>query len=459
MSQGIRRPHQAVDMDEVARLFPPPPEYYESAWYDDAETIERKQLSRLRNRLIQGAQTPFHAERWHKAGFDPRAATNLGVLDDIPVYDVDDLRASIERHPPWGDYQAVTPELALREPMRVFMSGGTTGASRPTFYTQWDREVGAILMARALYMQGLRPGDTVLNSWSYGMHNGAFGFDEALYRWLNCVVLTTSTGSVTSSEKQVRLAIEYGATAILTTGDYLLRLAEVAETMGVAPTDLPIRALPNIGDRAVLENTFGIEVFDSYGIHEVQWVAVECTAHDGLHIFEDAFIVQIVDPDTGAPLPDGETGSIVLTELYKTGSAQIRYNTMDLSYLHPRERCACGSWLRRIGRFAGRGDNMVKLRGINVWPEAVGAILVEDDDVAGDWFVRAVRHENRDDLIAMVTTTLGTPDRQAFVERLESVLQQRLGVKVAVEAVDPGELDPFTEVDRSPKLKRFRDDR
>ena len=126
----------------------------------------------------------------------------------------------------------------------------------------------------------------------------------------------------------------------------------------------------------LLEETFGLEYFDSYGFHEVQTVAVECPAHDGLHIFEDAFIVQIVDPETGEPLPDGELGALCITELYKTGSPQFRYNIMDLSYLYPPGQCACGSWLRRMGPFAGRGDNMVKLRGVNVWPEAVGELAL-----------------------------------------------------------------------------------
>ena len=257
------------------------------------------------------------------------------------------------------------------------MSGGTTGKSRPTFYTQWDREVGALLTARALYMQGIRPGDVVLNSWAYGTHNGAFSFDEALHRWLNCVVVTTGTGNVTSSERQVELAIEYQAAAILTTGDYLLRLADVAREMGYDPAvDFKLRALPNIGDRALLESTFGVECFESYGFHEVQWVSVECPAHDGLHIFEDAFVVQIVDPETGEPLPDGELGAICITELYKTGSPQFRYNIMDLSFLYPPGQCACGSWLRKMAPFAGRGDNMVKLRGVNVWPEAVGELAL-----------------------------------------------------------------------------------
>ena len=446
----IRRPHQAADLDDVVRLYPPPPEYFESAWYDPPEVIERRQLERLKAKAMLASRTPFHARRWAEVGFDPRSIRSLDDLWYAPWYTVDDIRKSIDEHPPWGDYQGVTPEQALSEPMRVFMSGGTTGKSRPTFYTQWDREVGALLTARALYMQGIRPGDVVLNSWAYGLHNGAFVFDEALTKWLNCVVLTTSTGNVTSTERQVELAVEYGASAILTTGDYLLRMHEVAREMGA---DLKIRALPNIGDRELLESTFGVECFNSYGFHEVQWVSVECPAHDGLHIFEDAFVVQIVDVDTGQPVPDGELGSICITELYKTGSSQFRYNIMDLSYLHPREQCACGSWLRKMAPFAGRGDNMVKLRGINVWPEAVGDIAMSVEGTSTDWFVRAVRHDNRDELIVSI---VGPPE---LAPTIEAKLKDRLGVRIGVEMAPAGSLDEWTEIATSPKPKRFRDDR
>ncbi|MCB0953242.1 MAG: hypothetical protein KDB13_11100, partial [Microthrixaceae bacterium] len=194
-------------------------------------------------------------------------------------------------------------------------------------------------------------------------------------------------------------ALEYGASAILTTGDYLLHLAEVARDMGIDPkADLGLTALPNIGDAEELEATFGVPVLDSYGFHEVQWVAVECPAKAGLHIFEDAFIVQIVDTETGELLPDGEQGSICITEIYKTGSPQFRYNIMDLSTLYPRERCECGSWLRRMAPFAGRGDNMVKLRGVNVWPEALGAIATAVPGATSDYFVRAYREGHRDEI-------------------------------------------------------------
>jgi phenylacetate-CoA ligase len=453
MSVGIRRPHQAVDYDDLVAQFQPAPEYFADGWLKSPEEIERVQLQRLKERAMAARHVPFFAKRWAEAKFDPRELRTLEDLWAAPFYTVDDIRKSIDEHPPWGDYQGVTPDRALTEPMRIWMSGGTTGKSRPTFYTHWDREAGAILTARALYMQGIRPGDVVLNAWAYGTHNGAFCFDEALHRWLNCIVITTGTGNVTSSEKQVELAIQYGATAILTTGDYLLRLSQVAQEMGYSPTDLKIRALPNIGDREVLESTFGAECYNSYGFHEVQWVSVECPAHDGLHIFEDAFVVQIVDPETGERLPDGELGSICITELYKTGSPQFRYNIMDLSYLYPREQCSCGSWLRKMAPFAGRGDNMIKLRGINVWPEGVFEIAKDVPGTTDDWFARAVRVENRDELIFHIVGD------ESAKEAVEARLRDRLGVKIQVEMARPGELDAWTEVGVAAKLKRFRDDR
>ena len=460
MSQGIRRPWQAVDYDEVARQFPPPPEYFATAWFDDPETIARKQLVRLRERAWQAYRVPFFHRRWDEAGFHPSSIRTLEDLWNAPSYTVDDIRRSIDDHPPWGDYQGVTPEDALREPMRVFMSGGTTGKSRPTFYTAWDREVGGLLLARQLYMQGVRPGDVVLNSWAYGLHNGAFSFDEAMHRWLNCVVLTTSTGNVTSSRRQVELIVSSGASAVMTTGDYLLRLADAAKEMGYDPKeDLKLTAIPNIGDRDLLERAFGLEYFASYGFHEVQTVAIECTAHDGLHIFEDAFIVQVVDPETGERLPDGELGSMCVTELYKTGSPQFRYNILDLSALYPPGQCECGSWLRRISGFAGRGDNMVKLRGINIWPEALGDVALTVPGATNDFFVRAVRRNNRDELILAVASDRAADEYPAVASALEDRLKEQLGIAILVEVVAPGTLDVDTGVNVAAKLQRFRDER
>lgn len=460
MPQGIRRPHEAVDYAALTRLYPPPPEYFETAYTDTREQIEAKQLARVQDRALRAYQVPFFRKRWDAAGFDPRSLTSLADLDGIPFYTVDDIRKSIEANPPLGDYQGVSIGDARREPIRVFMSGGTTGNSRPTLYTAWDRMAGAILTARGLYQQGIRPGDTVLNSWAYSTHNGAFSMDEALYNWLNCVVITTGTGTVTSSRRQIELALQYGATAILTTGDYLLRLADMAREMGVDPKkDLKLCALPNIGEREVLEEAFGVPNYASYGFHEVQWVATECPARKGLHIMEDAFIVQVVDTETGEPLPDGQLGSLVVTELYKTGSPQFRYNIMDLSYLHPPERCECGSWLRRMGPFSGRGDNMVKLRGVNVWPEALGEIVMTHAKATEDYFVRAIRQNNRDEMVVLITTPAEASEYGTIQSEIEALLKEKIGVKFAVEVHPLGGLDDLTEIKTSPKTKRFRDER
>ncbi|MBW2499787.1 MAG: hypothetical protein JRF61_21090, partial [Deltaproteobacteria bacterium] len=144
MSQGIRRPHEAVDWNYLVQAYPPPPEYFETAYLASPEEIESRQLQRLKERALTAYQIPFHRERWDAAGFDPRSIESLEDLWRAPFYTVDDIRKSIEKSPPLGDYQAFSTNDARREPMRIYMSGGTTGASRPTLYTQWDREAGAI---------------------------------------------------------------------------------------------------------------------------------------------------------------------------------------------------------------------------------------------------------------------------------------------------------------------------
>lgn len=461
MSIGVRHPWQAVDYQELARLYPPPPEYFESRWYDEPEQIDRMKLERLRLRALHASRIPFHRRRWEAAGFDPRRILTLDDALAAPTFDVEDIRESIEKFPPIGDYQAVELGDVVREPVRIHMSGGTTGTPRPTLYTAWDREVGGVLTARGVYLQGLRPGDVVLNSWSYGLHNGAFIFDEALHRWLNCVIITTGTGNVTSTRKQVALARDYRAAAILTTGDYLLRIADEARNMGLDPArDLELKSLAtNVGSEEKLEEVFGLRSFATYGIHELQYVSAECEAHDGLHIFEDAYHVQVVDPETGEELPDGELGSMVITEMYKTGSAQYRFDTRDLAYLYPRERCACGSWTRRMGKFAGRADNMVKLRGINVWPEGVGKVATSVAGLTTDYFVTMDRVEGRDAMTIAVACDAPREEWESIRATAERRLHDDFGIAISVDVVAPGALDEHTEIATSPKPKRFKDRR
>jgi phenylacetate-CoA ligase len=181
--------------------------------------------------------------------------------------------------------------------------------------------------------------------------------------------------------------------------------------------------------------------------------------HDGLHIYEDGFIVQIVDVETGEPLPDGELGSLCVTEIYKTGSPQFRYNIMDLSYLYPKSQCACGSWLRKMGPFAGRGDNMVKLRGVNVWPEGIGAVACEVPGTLPDYFVVVRRNGARDEMTISVVSDRAPSEFESIKNEIERRLKQQIGVVIFAEVVAPGAIDELTEIHTSPKSKRFRDDR
>lgn len=462
MASTIFRPDMALDWPSLAAAYPPPPQYFETVHLAEPEQIERIQLTRAREEVARAGRIPFYRHLWEKHGVEiPPRISSLDDLRRLPFYTVDDVRESIDRCPPMGDYQGVRIDDPST-PVRMYFSGGTTGRSRPTIYTMWDMEVAGVLAARAYWMAGLRPKDVVLNAWAYSTHYGAAMADTALFRVLGAVPLSTSSGAVTPSTRQIEFAAEYRAASILAIGDYLLHLAGVAREMGLDPKrDFAIKGFPGPagGLSAQLNEAWGVPAFESYGTHEVGYVAAECPAGGGMHINEDAFVVDIVDVDTGEPLPDGEPGNIVFTCLYKTGSAQVRYNTLDRSRLLPRERCSCGSWLRKMDNFLGRSDLMVKLRGTNIWPEAVGRIVVEDQRTAEEWFVTVSREGTRDDMTVMVESGADRTSWPQVANDLEERLRAQLGAKINVELVGMGELNELTGRETLAKPKRFRDDR
>jgi phenylacetate-CoA ligase len=460
MAKGFRRLFQAIDYDEVVREYPPPPEYYELEFFLEPELIERRQFQRLREEVWRAYDVPMYRRRWDEAGFHPSRLRTGSDLQQIPIYSINDIRDSLAGHPPYGDYQGVDISDALNQPLRLYWSGGTTGRPRPTLYTQWDREIASITVARALYLHGIRPGDVVVNAWAFSTHAGAWAFDEGLHHWLNCVDITTGTGNVTPTKMQLQLAREYEAATILTTPDYLLHLAEVAKEMGLDPRkDFSIRTLPTPGQNPKVSEVWGRPTWDSYGTHEVQYVSAECPARSGLHIFEDCFVVEIADVTTGELLPDGQEGNIVYTCLYKTGSPQVRFNTQDRSRLYPRSQCECGSWLRKMDYFAGRSDTMIKLRGINIYPEEVGAAVTGDSRVQDDYFVTVSRHANRDDITVQVVSDIDTGRYLELAEALAAQLRERFELRIGVEIVAPGALDELTGRGSVGKLRRFKDTR
>src|SRR5699024_7709934 len=342
----------------------------------------------------------------------------------------------IDLKPPFGDYQKYLFEDGTHEPLRFYTSGGTTGAPRPTIYSAWDREVGAILSARTFYMHGIRPGDAVMNAWAYSTHNAAWIMDHGLWHWLGATPITTGTGNVTPTEKQVELAYLYGVKSITATSDYLLHIADTAKRMGLDPrTDFDLKTLISFGNTADVSKEWGVPAFDSYAFHEVQYVAAECEHQNGLHIFEDAFAIEVVDFETGEVLPPGYVGNIVVTALYKTGTSQIRYNIQDVSASMEIQQCACGSWHQKLNYFQGRSDTMVKLRGVNVWPEAIGRIIAGHEGITDEYFCYVDRTEQigqraQDEMTVMVERSDGSAQAPDLRDRIESLLKQKTGVSI-----------------------------
>ncbi|SFE57929.1 phenylacetate--CoA ligase family protein [Alteribacillus iranensis] len=457
--------YKSIDWDRLVSEYEPPIEFMEGTWKWSRDQIETTQLKRLKETLERGSKIPFFQKLWAKHDFDPSDVKSLEDMHKIPQYTIDDIRESIERKPPFGDYQSLLFEDAAHTPLRFYTSGGTTGAPRPTIYSQWDREVGAILSARTFYLQGIRPGDAVINAWAYSTHNAAWIMDHALWHWNGAIPITTGTGNVTPTQKQVEFAKNYGAAAITATSDYLLHIAETAKKMGYDPkTDFNFKTMLSFGDTKAVEEAFGIPAYDSYAFHEVQYVAAECPAKQGLHIFEDAFIVEVCDFETGEPLPPGHRGNIVVTCLYKTGTQQIRYNIQDISGMYEEYECECGSVHKRLEYFQGRSDTMVKLRGVNVWPEACGKIIQEHDYLNGEYFcyVERVKPEGkpaRDEMTIMVETKAQETDSYKVQQEVVELLKQKVGVQINVEVVAPDSLREKTGHGERAKLKRFEDRR
>ncbi len=457
--------YKSLDFNKLVDEYEPPLEFMQSGWKWSRDQIESTQFNRLQATLSRGEKIPFFQRLWKKYDFSPSDVKSLLDMQKIPQYTIDDIRESIDVAPPYGDYQKYHFKDGTHTPLRFYTSGGTTGAPRPTIYSAWDREVGAILSARTFYLHGIRPGDAVMNSWAYSTHNAAWIMDHGLWHWLGCTPITTGTGNVTSTEKQVEFAKTFGVSSILATSDYLVHIGNTAIKMGLDPkTDLKLKTLSAFGTKEPVQKMFGCPVYDSYAFHEVQYVAAECQAENGLHIFEDAFIVEVVDFETGELLPPGHRGNIVVTALYKTGTQQIRYNIQDISASYEIEQCSCGSWHKKIDYFKGRSDNMIKIRGINVWPEALGDIVKENPRVNGEYFcfaekVRSNGNSVRDEMTILVEPKYASGNQYDLLHELETELKKRIGVNINVQIVEEDSLRTLTGHGSRAKLKRFEDRR
>ncbi len=455
---------KSLDFAALCREFPPPPDFFDSVYRMDRGALRALQERRLLATVARGWEIAFFRDRWKAAGLAPGDIRSLDDLVKIPPYDVNDIRASIERNPPFGDFMGVSPADGARMPLVLQTSGGTTGLPRPMLYAPQDREVMAILGGRRFAMHGVRPGDMVLVTYSLGLSNGGFMTREGLWKYTGAVPVMTGSGASTPTRRQIEIIKAWDVNVILGFPAYLRHLALVArDEMGIDPRGLGIRVLgSHLGQesREEIEALWDAPCHDMYGTNESGSMASECTHRDGMHIQEDAVILEIADPDSGRIVADGDKGTVYITTLYRWGAPQIRFNVNDISAIAP-GTCACGSTLRRLEKIFGRNDQMVKLRGVNVFPEAVGAVVAEDRRSNGEYFciVERVGEAGRDEMTVLVEVAGPSVDRDALRQDLERRLKEVLSVKVDVEPVDAKATAEMTGVAATSKIKRLADRR
>ncbi|MBL8327904.1 MAG: AMP-binding protein [Rubrivivax sp.] len=431
--------------------------------------MSRDELRALQNqrflRLVARAwQLPFYQRLWGAQGIE---AADIRSLDDIvklPSFGKQEVMDSVALRPPLGDFHGQDVAIDGHHwPMVLHTTSGTTGRPQPLLFSPRSREVQALLLARIYRLQGLQPGEVMHSVYGHGMINGGHYVREAVLHYTHALLITPGTGVETPSARQVELMRDFGVNVIVGFADYIKRLADVAREQGIQPgRDIPVRRIcGHLGreSRETLSQAWGgAQMFDWYGVGDTGAVAGEGPDHDGLYLMEDAQYVEVADVDSGQPVADGLPGDIVVTCLYKDDIYPIiRFNTHDVTQVLTTPS-ALGFSLRRIAGFLGRSDNMVKVRGINVFPQALGPILEERADFAGEFLCTARRDASGRDELIVALETRGARD-EAAAAPYRDLLKRRLGVEVRVDLVAPGSLAPLTGTETRQKPIRLIDER
>ncbi|MBI2715972.1 MAG: phenylacetate--CoA ligase [Rhizobiales bacterium] len=399
--------------------------------------LKALQLSRLKSTLDRAYnKVPHYKKKFDAAGVKPGDLKSLADLARFPFTVKTDLRDNY----PFGMFAVPREQL-----LRVHASSGTTGKPTVVGYTKADLNMWADLMARCFATMGARPGEIVHNAYGYGLFTGGLGAHYGAER-LGCTVVPLSGGG---TERQVTLLQDFGAQILCATPSYALNIAEVAENMGVDIRKLPLRvgifgAEPwTDAMRRDIEARLGIEAIDIYGLSEIMGPGVACECRqmkNGLHGWEDHFLFEVVDPDTMQPKPMGEAGELVITTLTKEALPMVRYRTRDITRLSD-EPCACGRSHVRILRVTGRNDDMLIIRGVNVFPSQVEAVMVGFPGLAPHYQLVLTREGALDTMTVEVEQAPEfTGDCQRKAEEVVHHIKSLIGVSCKVVLKAPGEV-------------------
>jgi len=419
------------------------------------EELGKLQLARLQETVARAyGKVPFYKEAFDERGLVPEDIKSLADLSKLPFTTKDDLR----RYYPYGMFA-----VPMREIVRVHSSSGTTGIPTVVGYTRRDLETWNDLVARIISQAGVTADDIVQISFGYGMFTGGFGLHYGMER-VGATVIPISAGNTL---RQIRTMRDFGTTALVSTPSYALHMAEVALENGIDPKrDLNVRVGLFGGEgssdwlREEIEERWGMRATDNYGLSEVMGpgIAGECEAAAGMHISEDHIIAEVIDPKTGEQLPYGQEGELVLTAINKEALPVLRFRTKDLTTLSP-EPCACGRTTVRMARVLGRTDDMMVIRGVNVFPSQIEAALAEIPEVAPFYQLIVETKNYLDQLTVEVEVpqhyfTGSFGELEALQQKIGGKLQTILGLSAKVLLVEPKTL-PRT----AGKAKRVVDNR
>lgn len=383
--------------------------------------IEALQLERLQATVQHCMNSPFYRKRFEEAGLKPEDIKTLDDIRRIPFTTKQDLRDTY----PFG-----MASVPLRECTRLHSSSGTTGTPTVILHTQKDLEEWAAQVARNLWMVGLRPDDVFQNSSGYGMFTGGLGFQYGAER-LGMLTIPAAAGN---SIRQIKFITDFGTTALHAVPSYVTRLYEVMQSMGVDPrrdTKLKVLAIgaePHSEEqRRRIEEMMGVKAYNSFGMSEMcgPGVGFECQEQNGLHFWEDYYIVEIVDPETLEPVSDGEVGELVLTSLCREAMPLLRYRTRDLTRVLGRT-CPCGRNHVRIDRMRGRSDDMMVLRGVNIFPIQIEKILMTFPELASNYLITLTTDEDNDNMTVEVELEELFTDDYRRLQNLTNRIQRAL---------------------------------
>jgi phenylacetate-CoA ligase len=408
--------------------------------YDDdflsCDEIRALQDQRLPEAVQRAARAPFYRQRFAEIGLDPASIRGLDDLSRLPFTTKDDLRGAM----PYG--LLATP---LRQVVRMHYSSGTTGIATAVYHTADDLRYWAECVARGMRGAGVTAEDIFQNMMGYGLFTGGLGFHYAS-ELVGCMTIPASAGN---TARQVQLMRDFGTTVVHILPSYALRVVHQCEEAGLDVHALRLRvgfvgAEPHTEKtRRRVEEMLGLSIYNCYGLSEMcgPGVAMECPAQDGLHLREDHYLAEIINPETGEPVPEGQLGELVLTSLRRQAMPILRYRTRDLTGLRS-GLCSCGRVHTRIERITGRSDDMLIIRGVNIYPLQVERVLMGIEEVGSNYLIKLETNNQMDDMIVQVELRPGTffdemRKIEALRQHIVDELRQELLFTPKVEVCQP----------------------